>query len=37
MRFGVTILTERPWRVAEPMWREAEELGSDHAWTHDPR
>jgi alkanesulfonate monooxygenase SsuD/methylene tetrahydromethanopterin reductase-like flavin-dependent oxidoreductase (luciferase family) len=35
MRFGLTILPERPWAQAAPMWRRAEELGFDHAWTYD--
>jgi alkanesulfonate monooxygenase SsuD/methylene tetrahydromethanopterin reductase-like flavin-dependent oxidoreductase (luciferase family) len=35
MRFGLSILPEHEWREAEPMWREAERLGFDHAWTFD--
>ena len=35
MRFGLAILPEHPWRAAEPMWREAEQMGFDHAWTFD--
>ena len=35
MRFGLTILPEHPWVTAAPMWRRAEELGFDHAWTYD--
>lgn len=35
MRFGVTILPERPWSEAERQWRTAEDLGFDHAWTYD--
>lgn len=35
MRFGITILPEHRWDEAEPMWREAETLGFDHAWTYD--
>lgn len=35
MRFGLTILTEHAWAQAEPMWRAAEEMGFDHAWTYD--
>lgn len=35
MRFGLTILPEHSWTAAEPMWREAEALGFDHAWTFD--
>lgn len=35
MRFGLTILPEHRWDKAAPMWREAEVLGFDHAWTYD--
>ncbi|MDQ6659278.1 MAG: LLM class flavin-dependent oxidoreductase [Actinomycetota bacterium] len=35
MRFGITILPEYPWATAAPLWRRAEELGFDHAWTYD--
>ena len=35
MRFGLTILPEHRWSDAAPMWRRAEELGFDHAWTYD--
>lgn len=35
MRFGVVILTEHPWTTARHLWRRAEELGFDHAWTYD--
>jgi len=35
VRFGLTILPERPWAEAERQWRTAEELGFDHAWTYD--
>ncbi len=35
MRFGLTILPERPWAEARHQWRAAEELGFDHAWTYD--
>lgn len=35
MRHGVCILPEYPWREAEPLWRRAEEMGFDHAWTYD--
>ena len=35
MRFGITILPEHRWPDAEPLWRRAEELGFDHAWTYD--
>jgi alkanesulfonate monooxygenase SsuD/methylene tetrahydromethanopterin reductase-like flavin-dependent oxidoreductase (luciferase family) len=35
MRFGLTILPEHRWPDAAPMWRRAQELGFDHAWTYD--
>jgi alkanesulfonate monooxygenase SsuD/methylene tetrahydromethanopterin reductase-like flavin-dependent oxidoreductase (luciferase family) len=35
MRFGVVILPEHRWADAVPLWRRAEELGFDHAWTYD--
>jgi alkanesulfonate monooxygenase SsuD/methylene tetrahydromethanopterin reductase-like flavin-dependent oxidoreductase (luciferase family) len=35
MRFGVTILPEHRWSEAAPLWRAAEDLGFDHAWTFD--
>ena len=35
LRFGLTILPEHRWSDAAPMWRHAEELGFDHAWTYD--
>jgi alkanesulfonate monooxygenase SsuD/methylene tetrahydromethanopterin reductase-like flavin-dependent oxidoreductase (luciferase family) len=35
MRHGLTILPEHSWREAAPMWRAAEDLGFDHAWTYD--
>jgi alkanesulfonate monooxygenase SsuD/methylene tetrahydromethanopterin reductase-like flavin-dependent oxidoreductase (luciferase family) len=35
MRCGLTILPEHRWSDAAPMWRLAEELGFDHAWTYD--
>ena len=35
MRCGLTILPEHRWVQAAPMWRRAEELGFDHAWTYD--
>ena len=35
MRFGLTILPEHRWSEAAPMWRQAQELGFDHAWTYD--
>jgi alkanesulfonate monooxygenase SsuD/methylene tetrahydromethanopterin reductase-like flavin-dependent oxidoreductase (luciferase family) len=35
MRYGVVILPERHWALARTVWRRAEELGFDHAWTFD--
>lgn len=35
MRVGVVILPEYPWPVASSIWRRAEELRFDHAWTYD--
>jgi alkanesulfonate monooxygenase SsuD/methylene tetrahydromethanopterin reductase-like flavin-dependent oxidoreductase (luciferase family) len=35
MRFGITILPEHRWSVAEPLWQRAEGYGFDHAWTYD--
>ena len=35
MRIGVCILPEHPWREAEPLWRQVEEWGFEHAWTYD--
>lgn len=35
MRLGVLILPEHRWPVARKLWRRAEELGFDHAWTYD--
>jgi alkanesulfonate monooxygenase SsuD/methylene tetrahydromethanopterin reductase-like flavin-dependent oxidoreductase (luciferase family) len=35
MRFGLAILPEYSWSVAEPMWREADAMGFDHLWTFD--
>lgn len=35
MRFGLCILPEHTWSVAEPIWREADGLGFDHLWTFD--
>src|SRR5688572_29270408 len=35
MRFGLTILPEHRWADAAPLWRRAEDLGFDHAWTYD--
>lgn len=35
VRVGIVILTEDRWWSGEPKWRQAEELGFDHAWTYD--
>lgn len=35
MRVGIVILPEHPWATAAGLWRRAEELGFDHAWTYD--
>lgn len=35
LRLGVCILPDRPFREAAPIWRHAEELGFDTAWTYD--
>ena len=35
MRLGVVILPETPWREQAAIWRRAEALGFDHAWTYD--
>lgn len=35
MRCGLTILPEHRWADAAPMWRAAEDMGFDHAWTYD--
>ena len=35
MRLGVVILPELAWSDAEPLWRRAEALGFEHAWTYD--
>src|SRR6266487_2091142 len=35
MRIGVLILPEFQWSTARILWRRAEELGFDHAWTYD--
>lgn len=35
MRVGVVILPEHPWPKARELWRRAEALGFDHAWTYD--
>jgi alkanesulfonate monooxygenase SsuD/methylene tetrahydromethanopterin reductase-like flavin-dependent oxidoreductase (luciferase family) len=35
MRISALILPEFPWSTARKVWRHAEELGFDHAWTYD--
>lgn len=35
MRLGVVILPEHRWRAGADLWRRAEALGFDHAWTYD--
>jgi alkanesulfonate monooxygenase SsuD/methylene tetrahydromethanopterin reductase-like flavin-dependent oxidoreductase (luciferase family) len=35
VRLGVLILPEFRWSTAQTLWRRAEELGFDHAWTYD--
>ena len=35
MRLGVLILPEHRWVDAVQLWRRAEQLGFDHAWTYD--
>jgi alkanesulfonate monooxygenase SsuD/methylene tetrahydromethanopterin reductase-like flavin-dependent oxidoreductase (luciferase family) len=35
MRFGVVILPELRWSTGSDIWRRAEDLGFDHAWTYD--
>lgn len=35
VRLGVVILPELPWGQAAGVWRRAEEMGFDHAWTYD--
>jgi alkanesulfonate monooxygenase SsuD/methylene tetrahydromethanopterin reductase-like flavin-dependent oxidoreductase (luciferase family) len=35
VRVGVVILPQARWAVARELWRRAEELGFDHAWTYD--
>ena len=35
MRLGVVFLPEHAWPRARELWRLAEELGFDHAWTYD--
>jgi len=35
MRFGIQIVPEDSWQTARGKWRQAEQLGFDHAWTYD--
>jgi alkanesulfonate monooxygenase SsuD/methylene tetrahydromethanopterin reductase-like flavin-dependent oxidoreductase (luciferase family) len=35
MQLGVLILPEFPWAKAQAVWRRAEALGFEHAWTYD--
>lgn len=35
MHLGVLILPEFPWATAKAVWRQAETLGFEHAWTYD--
>jgi alkanesulfonate monooxygenase SsuD/methylene tetrahydromethanopterin reductase-like flavin-dependent oxidoreductase (luciferase family) len=35
MRVGVVILPELPWPQQKRLWKRAEEIGFDHAWTYD--
>ncbi|MDG4794809.1 LLM class flavin-dependent oxidoreductase [Micromonospora sp. WMMD1082] len=35
MRFGIVILPDQRWSVAQHRWRQADEWGFDHAWTYD--
>ncbi|MBM7504420.1 LLM class flavin-dependent oxidoreductase [Agromyces aurantiacus] len=35
MRFGLVILPQYDWPEAGRLWRQAEQLGFDHAWTYD--
>lgn len=35
MRHGIVILPQQPWAEAQHVWRRAEELGFDTAWTYD--
>jgi len=35
VRIGVVILPEHRWSAARELWRRAEDLGFDHAWTYD--
>jgi alkanesulfonate monooxygenase SsuD/methylene tetrahydromethanopterin reductase-like flavin-dependent oxidoreductase (luciferase family) len=35
MRHGIVILPQQSWPEARTLWKGAEELGFDHAWTYD--
>ncbi|MEO7146939.1 MAG: LLM class flavin-dependent oxidoreductase [Terrimesophilobacter sp.] len=35
MRHGIVILPQQRWADARHTWKQAEELGFDHAWTYD--
>lgn len=35
MRHGIVILPQQKWSDAQHIWRRAEELGFNHAWTYD--
>lgn len=35
MRVGIEILPQQRWTVGAGLWRRAEEMGFDHAWTFD--
>ncbi|MFB7557236.1 LLM class flavin-dependent oxidoreductase [Streptomyces brevispora] len=35
MRFGIMIVPEDRWQTARLKWRQAEQMGFDHAWTYD--
>lgn len=35
MRFGIEILPQQRWRDGAELWRRAEAMGFDHAWTFD--
>src|SRR5262249_33596806 len=35
LRLGTVILPEHRWADAQSIWRRAEELGFEHAWTYD--
>jgi alkanesulfonate monooxygenase SsuD/methylene tetrahydromethanopterin reductase-like flavin-dependent oxidoreductase (luciferase family) len=35
VRFGIQIVPEDRWQTARVKWRQAEQMGFDHAWTYD--